>query len=152
MKIKSCLQTQNECLPNLQRTNWWFSFNTNIEQEKHTDVQIQVIPLDLKGIITTYIKTKWRAMRVYPKARIANDTALCHYVQLYRHSVSQSSGCCHQDPLYCFSTSVYCCKCIFHYRLSLETFGYTLVYKWYISGLTVTVFWPSWFSYRKCLS
>jgi hypothetical protein len=28
--------------------------------------------------------------------------------------------------LCCFSTSVYCCKRIFHYRLSPETFGYTL--------------------------
>jgi hypothetical protein len=26
-----------------------------------------------------------------------------------------------------FSTSVYCCEHIFRYRLSLETFGYTLV-------------------------
>jgi hypothetical protein len=31
------------------------------------------------------------------------------------------------NPLYCFSTSVFCCKRIFRYRLSPETFGYTFV-------------------------
>jgi hypothetical protein len=35
---------------------------------------------------------------------------------------------CQHNPLCCFSTSVYCCKCIFRYRLSPETFGYTLVF------------------------
>jgi hypothetical protein len=41
--------------------------------------------------------------------------------------VSQSSEFCHHNPLCCFSTSVYCCKRIFRYRLSLENFGYTVV-------------------------
>jgi hypothetical protein len=40
--------------------------------------------------------------------------------------VSQSSEFCRHNPLRCFSTSVYCC-CLFRYRLSPETFGYTLV-------------------------
>jgi hypothetical protein len=44
-----------------------------------------------------------------PEPRIANDTALCHYVQLYRYFVSQSSEFCHHNPLCCFSASVYCC-------------------------------------------
>jgi hypothetical protein len=35
---------------------------------------------------------------------------------------------CHHNPLCCFSTSVYCCKHIFCYQLSPETFGYTLVF------------------------
>jgi hypothetical protein len=60
-----------------------------------------------------------------PRARTANGTALCHYVQLYRYFVSQSSEFCRHNPLCCFSTSVYCCKSIFRYRLSAETFGYT---------------------------
>jgi len=30
--------------------------------------------------------------------------------------------------LCCFSTSVYYCCCLFRYRLSPDTFGYTLVY------------------------
>jgi hypothetical protein len=47
-------------------------------------------------------------------------------VQLYRYSVSQSSEFCRHNPLCCFSTSVYCC--LFRYRLSPETFGYTLLY------------------------
>jgi hypothetical protein len=47
-------------------------------------------------------------------------------VQLYRYFASQSSEFCHHNPLCCFSTSVYCCKRIFRYRLSQETFGYTL--------------------------
>jgi hypothetical protein len=40
--------------------------------------------------------------------------------------VSQSSEFCRHSPLCCFSTSVYCC-CLFRYRLSPGTFGYTLV-------------------------
>jgi hypothetical protein len=64
-----------------------------------------------------------------PGARTANGTALCHLVQLYRYFVSQCSEFCHHNPLCCFSTSVYCCKRIFSYRLSPETFGYTLLYR-----------------------
>jgi hypothetical protein len=58
-------------------------------------------------------------------ARTANGTALCHYVQFYRYFVSQSKEFCLHNPLCCFSTSV--CCCLFRYRLSPETFGYTLV-------------------------
>jgi len=47
-------------------------------------------------------------------------------VQLYRYFVSQSSEFCRHNPLCCFSMSV--CCCLFRYRLSPETFGYTLVY------------------------
>jgi hypothetical protein len=48
-------------------------------------------------------------------------------MQLYRYFVSQSSEFCCHNPLCCFSTTVYCCKCIRRYRLSPEAFGYTLV-------------------------
>jgi hypothetical protein len=56
-----------------------------------------------------------------------NGTALCHCVQLYRYFVSQSSERCRHNPFCCFSTSVYCCKRIFHYQLSPETLVYTIV-------------------------
>jgi hypothetical protein len=46
--------------------------------------------------------------------------------KLYRYFVSQSSEFCRHNPLCCFSASVYCC-CLFRYRFSPETFGYTLV-------------------------
>jgi hypothetical protein len=55
-------------------------------------------------------------------------------MQFYRYLVSQSSEFCRHNPLCCFSTSVYycycccCCCCLFRYRLSPETFGYTLVW------------------------
>jgi hypothetical protein len=62
-----------------------------------------------------------------PGARTANGMTLCHYVQLYRYFVSQFSEFCHHNPLRCFLTSVCCCKRIFRYRLSPETFGYTLI-------------------------
>jgi hypothetical protein len=39
--------------------------------------------------------------------------------------VRQSSEFCRHNPLYCFSTSVYCC--LFRYRLSPEIYGYTLL-------------------------
>jgi hypothetical protein len=48
-------------------------------------------------------------------------------MQLYRYFVIQSSESYCHNPLCCFSTSVYFCKHIFRYRLSLETFEYTLV-------------------------
>jgi hypothetical protein len=60
-------------------------------------------------------------------ARTANGTALCHWVQLYRYFVSQSSEFCRNNPLCCFSTGDYYCCCLFRYRLSPETFGYTLI-------------------------
>jgi len=41
--------------------------------------------------------------------------------------VNQSSTFRRHNTLCCFSTSVYYCKHIFLYRLSPETFGYTLV-------------------------
>jgi hypothetical protein len=66
-----------------------------------------------------------------PAARTANGKALCHYVQLYRYFVSQSSEFYRHNPLCCFSMSVYCCCCcccLFCYRLSPKTFGYTLVH------------------------
>jgi ribosomal protein S16 len=62
-----------------------------------------------------------------PGARTANGTALCHYVQLYRYFVSQSSEFYRHNHLYCFSTSNTKCKSIFRYRLSPKTFGYTLI-------------------------
>jgi hypothetical protein len=49
-------------------------------------------------------------------------------MQLYRYFVSQSSEFSRHNPLCYFSTSVYCCNRIFRYRLSPETFGYTLLY------------------------
>jgi hypothetical protein len=52
-------------------------------------------------------------------------------VQLYRCFVSQSSEFCRHNPLCCFSTSVCCCW--FRYRLSPETFGYSLVYHFIVT-------------------
>jgi len=60
-----------------------------------------------------------------PGARTANGTVSGHYEQLYRYFVSQLNEFYSQKPLCCFSTSVYCC--LFRYRLSLESFEYTLV-------------------------
>jgi hypothetical protein len=62
-----------------------------------------------------------------PGARTANGAALCHYVQSYHYFVSHCSEFCRHNPLCCFSASV-CCCCLFRYRLSPETFGYTLVF------------------------
>jgi hypothetical protein len=50
-------------------------------------------------------------------------------VQLYRYYMSQSSEFCRHNTLCCFSTSVYCC--LFRYRLSPETFGYTILRMWH---------------------
>jgi hypothetical protein len=97
-----------------------------------------------------------------PGARTANGTALCHWVQLYRYFVSQSSEFCCHSPLCCFSTSV-CCCCLFRYRLSPETFGYTLVFhlragttQWYSaelragwSGVRVPVGFVNFFPHHR---
>jgi hypothetical protein len=63
-----------------------------------------------------------------PVARTPNGTALCHYVQLYRYFVGQSSEFFLHSPLCCFSMSNTKGKNIFRYRLSPETFGYALVH------------------------
>jgi hypothetical protein len=75
---------------------------------------------DIRGCIQKF--PEWP-----PGARTASCTALCHYVQLYRSFENQSSEFCRHNPLCCFSTSVYCCKNIFRYRFSPETFEYTLM-------------------------
>jgi hypothetical protein len=49
--------------------------------------------------------------------------------------VSRSSEFCRHNPLCCFSTSVYCCKRIFRYRPSPETFRYTHIYYFYNSSI-----------------
>jgi hypothetical protein len=78
-----------------------------------------------KGHTASHI---WRRIQKFPDwppgARTANGTALCHEVHLYRYSVSESSELSRHNTLCYFSTSVYC---LFRYRFSLETFGYTLV-------------------------
>jgi hypothetical protein len=43
----------------------------------------------------------------------------------YHYSVSQSSKFCRHNPSCCFSTSVFCFKRIFRYRLSPENSGHT---------------------------
>jgi len=60
-------------------------------------------------------------------------------VQLYRYFVSQSSEFCRHNPLCCFSTSNTKDKRIFRYRLSPETFGYTLVHSPYHTSLQGTL-------------
>jgi len=64
-----------------------------------------------------------------PGATTANGKTLCHYMQLCRYFVSQSSAFFRHNPFCCFSTSVYFRKRIFRYRLTPETFGYILVWK-----------------------
>jgi hypothetical protein len=59
-----------------------------------------------------------------PGARTANGTALCHRVQLYRYFVSQSSESCRHNTFVLLLSQ---CLLSFRYRLSTETFGYTLV-------------------------
>jgi hypothetical protein len=70
----------------------------------------------------------WGCIQKFPNRppgdRTANGTALCHLVQLYRYSLSQCSESSHHNRLCCLSTSVYC---LFHYRLSPETFRHTLI-------------------------
>jgi len=61
-----------------------------------------------------------------PGARTATGTTLCHYVQLHRYFVSQSSEYWRHNPSCYFSTSVRCC-CLLHYdsvRKLLDTPSY----------------------------
>jgi hypothetical protein len=62
-----------------------------------------------------------------PEARTANGRAICHYMQLYSNSVSQPSEFCRHNPSKGIATSNTKSTHIFRYRLSPETFGYTLV-------------------------
>jgi len=66
-------------------------------------------------------------MRVYPKVSglVAwNEKPLGTVISLF---LSQSSKFCRHNPLCCFSSSVCFCCFLFRYRLSPETFDYTLV-------------------------
>jgi hypothetical protein len=59
-------------------------------------------------------------------------------MQLYRYFVRQPSELRRSKSLCCFSTNVYCCKRIFRYRLSPETFGscsYPYIFVSFCSGL-----------------
>jgi hypothetical protein len=47
-------------------------------------------------------------------------------MQLYRYFLSQSTEVCRHNPFCCFSTSVCYYCCLFRYRVSPETLGYTL--------------------------
>jgi hypothetical protein len=58
--------------------------------------------------------------------------------------VSQSSEFCHHNHFCCFSMTVYCRKSIFRYRLSPETYGYTLVFITSSSFLGSTAQLRSW--------
>jgi hypothetical protein len=82
--------------------------------------------------ISTYARIPRTYKSVYPKVSGLDAWSQnCKwYTSLslgafYCYIVSQSSEFCRHNPLCCFSTSVYCCKLIFRYRLSPETFGYT---------------------------
>jgi hypothetical protein len=83
----------------------------------------------------TSIFSAWFTItKVYPKVSgLAAWSENCKWYNplllgaAYRYFVSQSSEFCHHNPLCCFSTSV-CYCCLFRYRPSPETFGYTLVF------------------------
>jgi len=81
---------------------------------------------------TLYSKPQWY-MRECP-----NISGLAAWSKNYKcysslplHAVislfCESSKFCHHNPLCCFSAIIYCC-CLFCYQLSLETFGYILIY------------------------
>jgi hypothetical protein len=80
---------------------------------------------------TDYVSTS----TVYPKVlELAAWSENCKWYsslplgELYRYFASQSSEFYRHNHLCYFSKSVYCYRhCSFRYRLSLETFGYTLV-------------------------
>jgi hypothetical protein len=103
--------------PELKRSVHELTTHFHIMSRLRTRVAIPPLPI----LMWAYPKVSGRS----PGAIIANGTALCHKVQLYRYFVSQSSEFCRHNPLCCFSTSV--CCCLFRYRLSPETSGYTLV-------------------------
>jgi hypothetical protein len=74
-----------------------------------------------------------------PGARIANGTALCHYVHLYRYFVSQSSEFCFHNPLCCFLMRVYCCCFFFFFVIdSVQKLLVTPLYPlYYFKGISV---------------
>jgi len=76
-------------------------------------------------------------MSAYPKVSgLAAWSENCKWYSslplgLYRYFVSQSSEFCLHNSLCCFSTSNTEGKLILLYRLSPETFGYTLMFSFY---------------------
>jgi hypothetical protein len=70
-------------------------------------------------------------------AKTADGRALCHYVQLYRYFVSQSSEFCRHNPLCCSSESDVKGKRIL--RLSTQSGNFWIHYRIYVK-LQVEVF------------
>jgi hypothetical protein len=87
--------------------------------------------------LVSYHKTLWRQHPEELDLKLVHDIRGCVHklpdwrtangLRLYRYFVSQCSEFWRHNALRCFSTSVYCCKRVFLYRLSPETFEYTLV-------------------------
>jgi hypothetical protein len=94
----------------------------NTEEERGLDSPDYLIP-------NTFLYKVYT--RVYPKVSglaAWRENCKCYRsLPLYRYFVSQYSEFCRHNPLCGFSTGVYCCKGIFRYRLSPETFGHTLL-------------------------
>jgi hypothetical protein len=115
-------------------------------QELVLRVTYSAIPKDFVG--KEYIQVCIEKFPDWPPgARTANGTALCHYLQLYRYFVSQSSEFCRHNLLCFFSTSVCCCcrrRRRRRYRFNPETFGYTLVYRYKNTIENVESFEVSW--------
>jgi hypothetical protein len=104
----------------------------DLRRKRSWPVSVYYLGIWLEGLMKakkSLCHNIWGCIQKFPDwplgARTANGTALCHWVQLYRYFVSQSSEFCRHNPLCFFSTSVYCC--LFRDRISPETFGYTLV-------------------------
>jgi hypothetical protein len=86
-------------------------------------------------LLSDMVTKPGRHTRVYPKVsglaawsencELYNFLPLGAVVSLF---MRQSSEFCHRNPLYCFSTRVYCYCYLFRYRLSPETFGYTHIW------------------------
>jgi hypothetical protein len=85
-----------------------FLLSVGYSQRKLCSVKLCSQPLEHE---TSYTRVYPKVSGLTPGARTTNGTALCH---------------CH-NPLFCFSTSVYCCYCLFRCRFRPETFGYTVV-------------------------
>jgi hypothetical protein len=94
--------------------------HTHTHTHTHTHIFTMLIGIFLWGCIQKF--PDWP-----PGARSANGKALCHYVHFYRYSVNQSREFCRHNLLCCFSMNV-CFWRLFRYRLSSETFEYTLAW------------------------
>jgi hypothetical protein len=114
----------------LEKHKGYFYYMQCVSEKQRTEkINFSYIINEIEG--ERHQKNWLQHTRVYPKVSglaVWSENRKCYSSLPLGAVASLFCEFCRRDPLCCFSTSV-CCCCLFLYRLSPETFGYTFVYR-----------------------